>query len=103
VKWPTKVMTWLRRVGAALWPSPDGWQGAATAVYLLGTAVFAFFLSVYFLQDFALQKLPAYVVATAFSMLIGVGILLAAFVIVRLPLAYRLPLFLVTRHSSYFH
>ena len=96
MKWPGKVMAWLRRVGAALWPSQDGWQGAATAVYLLGTAVFAFFLSVYFLQDFALQKLPAYVVATAFSILIGAGILLAAFVIARLPLAYRLPLFLVT-------
>jgi len=73
----------------ALTPSETAWQGAAFGVCLLGTIVLGLLFTLYFLQNFTLQKLPAYVVWVGISMLIGVGVLIVAALIVWIPTVYR--------------
>lgn len=73
----------------ALTPSENAWAGATLGVYLLGTTVVTLLFISYFLQDFTLQKLPAYFVVISVTMLIGGGGLLVAFLLMALPVAYR--------------
>ena len=79
----------LRSLSATLAPSATAWQGAAIGVYLLGTTLIAFLLTAYFLQDFTVQKVPAYVVWVGLSLSIGFIALVAAWLIMRVPSTYR--------------
>jgi hypothetical protein len=78
----------------ALTPSDAAWRGAAIGVYLLGTIAVTLLFTSYFIQDFTLQKLPAYVVWISVAMLIGVVGLLAAFLVMAIPPVYRAALVL---------
>ena len=79
----------LRALSANLTPSPAAWRGAAIGVYLLGTTLIAFLLTAYFLQDFTIQKIPAYVVWVGLSLTIGFIALAVAWLIMRVPSSYR--------------
>lgn len=70
-------------------PPATGWTGAAIAVCLLGTIIIGLFFTTTFLQDFTLQKLPAYVATVGMSMAAGFAVLLGAAVIMRIPVPYR--------------
>jgi len=84
----------VRKIRVALTPSDTAWQGAAIGVYLLGTIVVTLLFTSYFLQDFTLQKLPAYVVWISVAMLIGAGGLVVAAIIMAIPSVYRIALVL---------
>ncbi len=94
-------MTTIERV-AGIWrqvldtitPSKVAWRGATIGVYLLGAILlFAFFAS-YFIQDFTLQKLPAFVVRIGALFLLGALGVLALRLIGHISRQYRIALFL---------
>ncbi|MDH4071651.1 MAG: hypothetical protein OEV41_00950, partial [Gammaproteobacteria bacterium] len=91
-----------RRAIGALTPTETAWVGAAVAVCLLGTMVTSLLFTTYFLQDFTLQKLPAYVVWVGTTMLLGLAVLTAAALIMRMPPAYRVALALFAPFLSMF-
>ena len=78
-----------RRAKEKLTPSDTAWRGATTGVYLLGTTVISLLFATYFLQDFAVQKLPAFVVWIGLSILIGMASILLAWLITALPARFR--------------
>lgn len=84
----------LRNAKRTLTPSDAAWSGAALSVYLLGTIIVTLLFTSYFIQDFAWQKLPAYVVWIGLTMLVGAGCLLIAALIMAIPLVYRVAVFL---------
>jgi len=85
-----------QKARTTLTPSETAWHGAATGVYLLGTIIVTLMFTAYFVQDFTLQKLPAYVVTLSVVMLIGAGGLLAAVIVMAIPVVYRTALALFT-------
>lgn len=78
-----------RRIADGLTPSEIAWRGAAIGVYLLGTLIVSVFFATTILPSFAVQKLPAFVIWTGLSILVGLGALLVAWLIVRLPVRFR--------------
>lgn len=93
-------MTRLARVRAfattmrnAMTPSARAWHGAAIAIYLLAAATAVFFFAVFFLQDFAWQKLPAFFTQVASLVLAGALALLLLALLNRIPSGYRIALF----------
>lgn len=84
-----RARAFAHKARVALTPSDTAWQGAAIGVYLLGTIVVTLMFTSYFIQDFTLQKLPAYVVWISVAMLIGAGGLLAAVIVMAIPVVYR--------------
>jgi dienelactone hydrolase len=91
-----RVRGFLRAAFNAVVPSDTAWHGAAVGVYLLGTTVVGLLFATYFLQDFTFQKLPAYFVWVGASILIGLAALLAAVLIMRIPVVYRVALAIFT-------
>jgi len=87
-----RIRGYVRRAAALFRPTETAWLGAAVAVCILGTIVTSLLFATYFLPDFALQKLPAYVVWVGASMLVGVLALAAAALIMRIPADYRVAL-----------
>lgn len=81
-----------KAVKAALTPPDTAWAGAAIAVCILGAVVTVFLLTTGFLQDFTWQKMPAYVVMVGASMLAGFAVLLAAALVMKVPVPYRFAL-----------
>ena len=84
-----KARQYGRRVMNALTPSETAWRGATTGVYLLGTTVISLLFVAYFLQDFTVQKLPAFVVWIGMSVAVGMASILLAWLIMLLPLPFR--------------
>ena len=84
-----RIAAWSDRIRAYFSIPDSAWHGAAIGVYILGAFVFTFYFTVYILQDFAPQKLPAYVAQVSFFMLTGVAGLLLAALIMTLPAVYR--------------
>ena len=84
----------LRRLGAALKPSDLAWHGAATALVLLASLVLAAAFANYVVQDFAIQKVAAFVAWTGALLAAGAAGLLVIAWIQRLPRSYRWALFL---------
>ena len=85
----SKIREYSRRIGDALRPSDTAWHGAAVGVYLLGTLIVSIFFATTVLPSFAVQKLPAFMVWTGLSVLMGLGVLLVAWLIMRLPVRFR--------------
>ena len=96
VKLIDRVRAIARTIQHTITPSETAWHGAAIGVYLLGTVVIGLLFTLYFLQDFAWQKLPAYFVWVGLSILIGLATLLAAALVMRIPVAYRIALAVFT-------
>jgi len=84
-----RVRNFGKAVKAAMTPPGTAWAGAAIAVCILGTIVTVAFFTTTFLQDFTLQKMPAYVVIVGASMLFGFIVLLVAAIISRIPVHFR--------------
>jgi len=78
-----------KSIKAAMTPPMAGWTGAAIAVCILGTIIAAAFFTTTFLQDFTLQKLPAYVATVSLSIAAGFGVILAATLVMKIPVPYR--------------
>ena len=78
-----------KSIRAAMTPPATGWTGAAIAVCILGTVVIGFFFTTTFLQNFTLQKMPAFISTVGISMVAGFAVLLAAAIIMRIPVPYR--------------
>ena len=78
-----------RRAKETLTPSNAAWRGATTGVYLLGTTIISLLFAAYFLQDFTLQKLPAFIVWIGLSVAIGLASILLAGLIIALPAPFR--------------
>ena len=55
----------------AITPSRTAWRGATIGVYLLAVILLVAFFASYFIQDFTLQKLPAFVVLIGALFLFG--------------------------------
>src|SRR5512134_2895167 len=89
--WPGR---WLRRLAAAFTPSELAWHGAATALVLLAALVLAAAFANYVVQDFAIQKLPAFIAWTGALLAAGALSLLLLAWLQRLPRRYRWALFL---------
>ena len=49
------------RIADVLTPSAPAWRGAALGIILLSATLMVAFFASYVLQDFALQKVPAFV------------------------------------------
>jgi len=90
-----RVRAFLRRTIAALSPSEVAWHGASVGVYVLATALLLAFFAVYFMQDFTLQKLPAFLVQIGALFLLGVLALLVFRYIGKLAPSYRFALFVL--------
>jgi hypothetical protein len=90
-----RLRAFLRRTIAALSPSEAAWHGASVGVYVLATALVLAFFTVYFVQDFTLQKLPAFLVQIGALFLLGVLALLAFRYIAKLAPSYRFALFIL--------
>ena len=90
-----RVRAFLRRTIAALSPSEAAWHGASVGVYVLAAALVLAFFTVYFLQDFTLQKLPAFLVQIGVLFLLGVLALLVFRYIGKLAPSYRFALFVL--------
>ena len=94
-------MTTIERV-AGIWrqvletttPSKAAWRGATMGVYVLVTILLAAFFASYFIQDFTLQKLPAFVVRIGALFLLGALGVLVLRLIGRISQQYRMALFL---------
>ena len=86
VKLIDRVRAIARTIQHAITPSETAWHGAAIGVYLLGTVAIGLLFTLYFLQDFAWQKLPAYFVWVGLSILIGLATLLVAALVMRIPI-----------------
>ncbi len=84
---------WYRFREAAT-PSLQAWFGATLGVYLLATILIVAFFASYIVQDFAVQKLPAYVVVTSALFLIGAIALQLLSLFGKLAPSYRLALFI---------
>lgn len=76
-----------------LTPSSTAWRGATVAIYVFAAAIAAIFFAAYFIQDFSFQKLPSFFVRVGSMMLIGAMALLALDLLRRLPIGYRIALF----------
>jgi len=79
-------------VRQALTPPRVAWRGAAVAVYVLGCAAVTAFFVIAFLQDFAWQKLPAFIVWIGVLVLAGLSVVLTATIVMMLPRVYRVAL-----------
>lgn len=90
-----RTRNYSRKIRQVLTPTDIAWQGAAVGVYLLGTIVIGLLLTTYFLQDFTLQKMPAYFVWVGLSMVIGFSGMAVAAIIMRVPATYRFALALI--------
>ncbi len=89
---PGRVRNILLSTRPRLLPPAAAWRGAAAAIYLFATVVSVAFFTIYILQDFAWQKLPAFAVRTGTPIMLGAAALIAIAILNRLPLVYRLPL-----------
>jgi dienelactone hydrolase len=80
---------------ARVTPTTLAWRGAADGILVVG--LFTLSLSFYFsnISHFSWQKLPAFAVLVGSLFLLGLGVLFAVYVIVRLPSRYRLTLALI--------
>jgi len=83
-----------RRILENTSPSTTAWRGATAGVYLLGAILLAAFFAGYFIQDFALQKLPAFVARIGALLLAGALCVVALRLIGRISAQYRLALLL---------
>lgn len=90
---PGRARRWVDNTRRKLTPTVAGWQGAALALYLFALLTAIAFFTVFVLQDFAWQKLPAFVVRIGTPILLGFAALATLAIVNRLPLVYRLPLF----------
>ena len=84
-----RIRNFAKAARSALTPPATGWTGAAMAVCFLGVIVSVALLTTSYLQDFTLQKMPAYVVTLGVLTLTGFGIVLAAALIMKIPVPYR--------------
>ncbi len=77
------------RISSGLSLPQSAIHGAATAIYLLVATIVTFYFAAYYVQDFTLQKLPAYVLQTTAVFAAGAVALLIVVVIARLPAPIR--------------
>jgi len=84
----------LRRVMVTLTPSEIAWRGATAGIYVLAAILLGAFFASYFLQDFSLQKLPAFIVRTGSLVLLGALGMLALMLLGHISQPYRRALFL---------
>ena len=90
-----RVRAFLQRSTAAITPSATAWRGASVGVYVLVAALVLAFFAIFFIQDFTLQKLPAFLVLVGALFLLGILALLAYHYIGKLAPAYRFALFVL--------
>jgi len=77
------------RLISELTPSDVAWRGAAVGVFLFVALLVVAFFSIYFVQDFTWQKLPAFPARIGSVFLLGAAALIALVLIARIPLIYR--------------
>ena len=70
-------------------PTADAWRGAALAIAMLGALIVLAYFAIYILQDFAAEKLPAFFTMLLTAVAPGIGLIFLAWLILRLPRAYR--------------
>jgi len=88
-----RIRAFLRKTIAAASPSEVAWRGASAGVYVLVATLVLFLFIVFFVQDFTLQKLPAFVAMIGALILLGGLALLAYRSIGKLAPTYRFALF----------
>jgi hypothetical protein len=90
MKFLKKIRTVLSRAGTWLKPSPIALSGSAIAIAV--PAVFVVLIYFYFfgVTDFAVQKIPALLVWLSLPLVIGLGLLITAYLLMRLPKYLRL-------------
>ncbi len=91
-----RVRAFMRRVGAAITPSEAAWHGASVGIVVLFTVLVLAYFGVYFVQDFTLQKIPAFLIQIGTLFLLGVLALLVYHYIGKLSSSYRFALFVLT-------
>jgi hypothetical protein len=84
-----KIGDWSRRTRTTLTPSDVAWRGATIGVFLLGVLIVAIYFATTIVPSFAVQKLPAFLVWIGVSVLLGLAALLAAILIMSLPVRFR--------------
>ena len=90
-----RFRAFLGKVTAALTPSKTAWHGASVGFYVLIAVLVLHFFVVFFVQDFTLQKLPAFLALIGTLLLLGVLALLVYHYIGKLAPAYRFALFVL--------
>ena len=86
----SRVRDYSQRISVVMTPSDAGWRGAAIGMLVLAGLILAVFFATVVVPDFSFQKLPAFVVSTGMTLLLGLGILLAATLIMKLPARFRI-------------
>ena len=84
--------TW-RKTRDALTPSEPAWRGAAVAISLVAAVVVLAMFAGYYLQHFSVYKLPAFFVRVGSLLLLGIVALWILALIGRVPLVFRVALF----------
>lgn len=88
-----RIRGFITRATSELNPSDAAWRGAAIGVFVFVTALVIAFFATYFIQDFTWQKLPAFPARVGLLFLVGALVLSGVTLVVRIPLIYRVALF----------
>ncbi|MDP2286691.1 MAG: hypothetical protein Q8L06_21370, partial [Pseudohongiella sp.] len=85
-----KIRSLLSRVGTWLKPSPLALSGSAIAIAAPGVILVLIYFYFFGVTDFAVQKIPALLVWLSLPLVIGLGLLITASLLMRLPKRLRL-------------
>lgn len=89
-----RLRGFARKISDGVTPSQIAWRGAATGVLVVSSTVVVAYFVIYFVQDFAWTKLPAFAVRVGVPALLGLLLLVGIALVSRLPSNYRVAVFL---------
>lgn len=87
-----RIQRWTKQTAIALTPSESAWRGASYGVMSLVTALVIAYFAIYVVQDFAWQKIFAFIVTVGVLALAGLLVLVMAPWFLRIHPLYRLAL-----------
>lgn len=90
-----RLTTTWHRIREAATPSEAAWQGATVGIYVLVMALVLAFFATMFMQNFTLQKLPAFLVLIGALFMLGALALLVYRLVGKLAPSYRFALFVL--------
>lgn len=90
-----RLTTTWHRIREAATPSAAAWQGATVGIYVLVMALVLAFFATMFMQNFTLQKLPAFLVLIGALFMLGALALLVYRLVGKLAPSYRFALFVL--------
>jgi len=91
-----RLREFIRRSVSALTPSEVAWRGAAHGIIAVTVFLVCAFFAIYFIQDFAWQKLPAFLARAGAPFLLGALLLVVIAIVARIPTLFRAAVLICT-------